>query len=317
MIEAPVRTTSPASVEETLRAEIARGDAVANAVQPILPFLLAQPDNSMVGDDILARVRGMMSHLADQLLDVLAGGSPAAGGQIRHHAQIETVTQALRQAPELLGHLHALALEWQLTERLQRGLAVDPVVPPLMQSALASPERAMRELAMELVNAQTRWHQSQRRMQLSLLELPPEQLDAAWGALRSSVTGEGRFAAAEAKIHSCYDEEAGRLALAKRLLASMGRSVGVALDVIQAGASLFVTALALGSGQTRDAVCLSTHRTQLTRLALTLRATGLGVDVIERQVLMLHPEAMLPRGLDRLSPDRATAILTNTRVEAL
>lgn len=317
MIEAPVRTTNPASVEENLRAEMAQGDAVAKATQPILPFLLAQSDSSLVGDEILARVRGMISQLAAQLLDALVGRFPETDGQTRDCARLQTVSQALLEAPVLLGHLHALALEWQLIEQLQRSLAIDPVMPPLMRSAVALPEGAMRDLAMELLTAQARWHQSQRRMQLSLSELSPEQLEGALRALSSSVTADGRLAAAEARVRSRYDEQASRVALGKRLLASMGSSAGTALDVSHAGASLFVTALALRSGQPRDVICLSTHGTQLARLALTLRAAGLGEDVIERQILTLHPEAMLPDGLERLSPDRAAAILSGASDGAL
>jgi hypothetical protein len=56
---------------------------------------------------------------------------------------------------------------------------------------------------------------------------------------------------------------------------------------------------------------LSFGENQLARLALALRAAGLAQDAVEEQFYYLHPDAQLPAGFDRVTPDRAAAILND------
>ena len=59
------------SVESALREELAREDAVAGTIAPILGHLLASETNSLFSEEIVARVRGMLTNVAEQLLGPL------------------------------------------------------------------------------------------------------------------------------------------------------------------------------------------------------------------------------------------------------
>lgn len=291
-------------IEEHLRADLARDDAVSGSVQPILRHLLGQEDGSLFGDAIVARIRGMQAHLARQLLFACNDGNGA-----EDRGLVTALSQALLESRQILSHLHGTALEWQLVERLDQQHAVDPVVSPLLQALIASPDAETQGLAMNLLAAQTRWCQAQRRMQLAPAELPGELFHLALLTLRS-VYGEGANNG-EAKLRAQYVEGATRLGLSARLVAMMGGASAVALDLRHGGAALFASALATGLGQPRYRVLMSTHAPQALRLALSLRSCGLATSAIEQQLLLLHGEAHLPSNFDRLGPDRAAAILTD------
>lgn len=307
MIDHAVQSVDREGVEAVLRKELARGDGTGETVLPVLRHLLAAGDGSLFGDDILARIRGM--------LDSLAGALPgdAAGHSVRT-ADAEVLTRALLADPALLSHLHALALEWQLTERLRARLAIDPVVSPLLQTLISAEDDPTRDLAMKFLAAQARWSQSQRCMTLSLFELPGELFDAVLATLRShSPAGEQRANDAEGALRNRYDESASRLVLASRLVARLGGGAFTALPIDQAGTALFLTALALGSAQKRDAIVLWTHETQAARLALALRSAGLDTPGVERQLLALHPAITLQQGFDEVGRDMAAEILSSGR----
>lgn len=320
MIDQAVHPANGEGVEAVLRDELARGDAMAGTVLPILRHLIAAEDSSVFSDEILARIRGMLADLAGELLDALVGagaGAGAAGTERRAYAsgEIEVLTRAFLDNPAMLAHLHALALEWQLTERLQGRLALDPVVSPLLQALVSSHDGATQGLAMTFLAAQARWCQAQRRMKLPLRELPADLLHAALMTMRALAGGDPAMAEraliVESEIRRSCDEGASRLGLAARLVMSLGNGAQVALSVSHGGVALFLTALALGSGQDRDAVVLSTHEAQLARLALALRSAGLKPAAVEEQFLAIHPEITLPEGFERLGADLAAAILTS------
>jgi hypothetical protein len=299
MIETAVRTNGD-SVEHHVRAQLARSDASAATIQPILRHLLGRGRSSMLSDEVVARIRGMHGYLVQQLLPL------SLAGDVRTIAE-DRLTHALNESPQILAHLHAAAMEWQLAEQLDHNYAVDPVVSPLLQALIASPSPQSQELAMKLLAAQARWCQGQRRMQLSAQELPGELFHEVLLAVRSVVgdaaqTGEDRLRAG-------YDEGATRLGLAARLVTSMGSAGSVALDLRHGGSMLFVTALSLGSGQAREQAIFSTDEGQGLRLALGLRAAGLAAGMVEQHLLLLHGEAYLPSGFDRLNAERAAALL--------
>ena len=314
MIDQAVPPASTDGVETALREELARGDAMAGTVAPILHHLIAAGDVSVFSEEILARIRAMLADLAAELLDALIG---ADGRRAHSPGEVEVVGRALLDNPDLLTHLHGLALEWQLTERLQGRLALDPVVAPLLQGLIASADGEISALARAFFAVQARWCQSQRQMKLPLRELPADLLNIALYTLRTLAGVEPALAeratVVEGEIRRSYDEEATRLGLAARLVVGLGNEAQAALSVAHGGVALFLTALALGSGQERDAAVLSTHEAQLARLALALRAAGLGPSAVEEQFLALHPEIMLPDGFERLASDRAAAILSSRR----
>jgi hypothetical protein len=315
MIEVPARTNDAEPAEDVLRAELARGDAAAETVLPILRHLVTNDDSTIFGEEILARVRGMLSHLARHVLDAAAGAAED-GGREHDPGSLRALEQAFIGNPALLSHLHAIALEWQLTERLESRLALDPVTPPLLQELVASPAPEVQSLAMKLLAAQARWCQAQRRMELPLRELPPELLHLAFLASRTldleEGTYDGQAAGAEA-VRARFEEGVSRLGLASRLITRMSDDAVSALAIGHAGVALFLTALGLRSGQGRDAVALAMHEAQVARLALALRAAGLDPAGIEQQFFALHPDVGLPEGFDRISATRAATILAGGR----
>ena len=306
------------TVEAVMRVELAHGDALVGTIAPILRHLLANDEHSVFSDEIIARVRGMLSDLAVQLLDAQARASGAPEARDHDSTQIEALVAGIVGHAGFLAHLHALALEWQLTERLQARLAVDPVLSPLLQALIASQDTATAAAAVALLAAQARFAQSQRRMQLPIGELPGELVHAALLVLRSHAAHDpahqAESEAAEAAIRARYDESRNRLGLMTRLVAGMGGGASAALSVTHAGAGLFLTALGLGSGQERDMAVLATNEGQLARLALALRACGLKHKAIEEQFAALHPDVSLPEGFDQLGSDRAAALLALSSV---
>jgi hypothetical protein len=313
MSDTAVMSASADAIEAILRDELASGDAAMGTFTPILRHLIATDDSSVFSDEIIARVRGMAADLARQLLDELvrAGGDE----ERRDHApaEIAALSAAFIDNPAFLGHLHAVALEFQLGERLQSRLALDPVLPPLLQTLIAATDQTTASRAMTLLAAQARFCQSARRMQLPIHELPGDLLHAALVAMRtlSGVEPEAdrRAELAEAAVRNEHDESRSRLGLLARLIAGMGGSITTALSVTDAGTAMFLTALSLATGQDRDTCVLATNEGQVARLALALRASGLKPATIEEQFLAFHPEIALPEGFDRLGPDRAAALL--------
>ncbi len=313
MMEGDADPASASPAETVLCEELGHGDAMLGTIAPILRHLIAHDDQSVFGDEIIARVRGMAADVSCQLLDELAlAGSP---DEVWSHGTLDAdaLTAALAGISAFLGHAHALALEWQLTERLQTRLHLDPVLSPLLQALIESSDAGTSGLSMNLLASQSRFCQSQRRMKLPLAELPGDLLHGALLALRTIAGTDPETdrcaAAAEAAIRARYDEGASRLGLISRLVTGMGGGAVAALSAGHAGVAIFLTALSLASGQDRDLATLCTNESQVARLALALRAAGLKPKTIEEQFLALHPEVALPEGFDGLGADRAAAIL--------
>lgn len=300
-------------VEAALSEDLAHGDALIGTIAPILRHLLANDDHSLFSDEIIARVRGMMHDVARQLLDALAAAAGQADAREHPGEAYDTMVHAFIADPAFLAHTHALALEWQLTERMQARLALDPVLSPLVQALIASPDGGTGATAMALLAAQARFVQNQRRMQLPLSELPADLLHTALQALRShGGVEEVHRVSAETAIRVQFDESRSRLGLISRLIAGMGGGATAALSVTHAGAAMFLSALSLASGQSRDTAVLSTNEGQLARLALALRASGLKPQAVEEQFVSLHPEVSLPEGFEALGADRAAALLARS-----
>lgn len=305
---APEPAPEASSASARIEAMLARGDAVLGTVGPILRHLLAHDDHSMFSDEIVARVRGMAGDLARQLLDALGDDDAPFPADDR---AVDDLAELLIGSSALLCYLHALALEWQLTERLQARLALDPVLSPLLQALIGSSEPATSGIAMNLLAAQARFCQSQRRMQLPLGELPGDLLHGALLAMRAHAAADNaRAERAEQAIRHDYDEGHGRLGLISRLVTGMGGGMVAALTVGHAGAAIFLTALAMASGQDRDTAVLATSEGQAVRLALALRAAGLKPQTMEEQFLALNPDGALPEGIDHFGAHRAAEMLS-------
>ena len=124
MSEPGMNHANPTAVEDSLRDELARGDVVLETIGPILGHLLANHDHSLFSDEIVSRVRGMLTDLARQLLwaQALASAHPDPRGYAAQNAP--GLAETLVGSPELLEHAHALSLEWQLAARLEARNAV-------------------------------------------------------------------------------------------------------------------------------------------------------------------------------------------------
>ena len=312
MTDKPAQAESPGPVDAVLQDELVHADALTGTIAPILRHLLANSDHSVFGDAVIARMRGMLNDVAGQLFDALAFASGELDPVDRDGAAVAELVECLVENSALVGHCHALALEWQLTERMQARLGIDPVLSALLQALIASSEAHTAGIAMALLASQARFAQQQRRMALPLAELPGDYLHGALLAFRTVAANEPELTAAEAAIRGKHDEARSRLGLIARMITGMGGGAAAALSVSHAGVAMFLSALAIGSGQDRDMAVIATNEGQLARLALSLRSAGLKTQAVEEAFLSLHPEIALPEGFDALGADRAAALLANS-----
>lgn len=310
----PATSGAPASADLSLLAEeiaAARG-AVAHVV-PILRHLLSNDDSSIFSDEIIARVRGMFLDVARQLVIALAEAADHREPEGWSHEAAQELARVLTENAAFLEHFHTLALEWQWTVRLERSRGLDPVLPPLLQARMADSSPQVSAAAMNLLAAQARFCQTQRRMHLPLGELPGDLLHIALVSLRAHVgmdaSADGYALIAERNVRAGIDETRPRLVQMCRVLDGMGGKALSALDIDAAGAALFFTALARGSGLSREAAIMTTVESQLPRLLLALRACGLAPGAVAAAALAFHPEALLPQGYAELSPGEAAALL--------
>ena len=305
---------SVASDPEPLRDALARGNATLARIGPILSHLLATPDHSLFSDEIVARIRGMCHHLAWQVLRAQADAAGQAGREAFAERHGEALAEHFFSSPSLLAYCHALALEWQLTEKLEVQYGIDPVLTPLVQELIASEDTSLASAAMASLTAQARFAQTQRRMELPLTELPGDlfhDLLMGWRSFSGQLRSDAMIRA-EAKLRNGYDEGAGRISLMSRVVSAMGGEGSRALDVDHAGAALFLSALAIRSSQSRVAAVLSTNHQQSARLAVGLRAAGLEGSEVERQVLRINPRALPPREIAGMPAEEARKLIAET-----
>ncbi|MEL7218734.1 MAG: hypothetical protein AAGK01_09925, partial [Pseudomonadota bacterium] len=293
-------------VETVLRDALVRGDRALSGVTPVLAHLLASTGHSLVSDAVVARLRGMLAHLSVQLLAASCPNGEAIDPEI-----LDRFADELSEDSAVLSHCYALAMEGYLSERLELRSQIDPILSPLLQELIASDQPAVAELAMASMAGQSRFIQSQRRMQMPLSELPAELFHSV---LRRCESHCQRYelsteSGAVLELKNGFDEGASRVGLLARLVSSMRGGAQVALDLEHAGLALFASALSTMTRQPRELAVLACHERQAARLALTLRAAGLGEGAIEKQFLIVEPAEGMPSGLDTVSPERAFALL--------
>lgn len=324
MIQSVAKMAPQHEIEKSLRADLARGDAMAETVTPILRHLLVSGGHDLFNEDIVARVRGMAEDLATQLLEKpVAQSIPDDEAVVKRLGRgsvgpAEALAVALLDRPALLAHLHATAIEWRLTERLEARTAIDPVMSPLLQSLMQSQSHSISELATRFLSAQARFCQSQRRMKLPIADLTPSLAGEAISALRvlagSGFGSDIQIARLEGEILTRLVHDLGREELAARLLLAVGTTENSgSLSIVQAGVALFLTALTIGSGEPRDVLTMATHECQSARLILAMRAAGLDSQSIGEQFRILHPTKAPPRGFSDLDPEMALELLGDAR----
>jgi hypothetical protein len=276
--------------------------------------MLSGEGHTLVSEAVVARVRGMLADLARQLLQAESGEDGRAGPPSGE--AIDRLAAHLAEDHVVLGHSYALAMEGHLTERLEQRSSIDPVLSPLLQELIGSDDPSVAELAMATLAAQSRFVQSQRRMDMPLAELPAElflsvlerwQRDPAQGMREVPVE-------AAKRLKQSYDEGASRVGLLARLVSAMRGGAIAALELDHAGLALFASGLASLASQPRDTAVIACHESQAARLALAFRAIGLDADAIERQFMLLEPELRVPRTIADIASDRARAILSRNAV---
>lgn len=301
-------------LQSVMRVELKRGDRVLSARGVVLRQLIATEDRSMFSDAIVARVRAMAEDMARQVGFFLAQAAGETDPRAWANSITEPLSGALIDEPVIVDHLHSVALEWQLTESMQRRAGVDPSLSPLLQALIGADDPTSSALAMDLLTSQAAFARHQQRMSLPINELPAEVLFSLLETLRHAVAGDPAFEAhartAEHTIRQGYDESQCRISLANRLVAALGAGAFAALSITHAGVPVFLSALAAATGDPRDTVAVSTSESQLARLALSLRAAGLSNNEIEREFYAIHPDITLPDGFGRMQGNDARALLT-------
>ena len=107
------------AVDAALRAELARGDMALSTLTPVLTHFLNTQDRSLFSDSIIARVRGMLRSASYRLLRVEADEIGANDVFAYAEARADALGEELARHAAFLGHCHALAIEWQLADRLR------------------------------------------------------------------------------------------------------------------------------------------------------------------------------------------------------
>ncbi|MGB3472006.1 MAG: hypothetical protein WBA51_14395 [Erythrobacter sp.] len=306
-------SASASTVETVLRDELVRADRALSGVAPVLGHMLASSGHSLVSDAIVARVRGMLSDLARQLLErAPTNDDSKVGFRID---PVDALADALADDTQVLAHVHAAAMEGHLTQRLESRSAIDPVLTPLWQELIASDNPGIGESAMQALAAQSRFCQTQRRMQYPLSELPPDTLERVlkiWVRM-TAVEQEPSVMTALRALKGEYDEAATRAGQLNQVISRMQGAAIAALELEHSGLALFVSALSHLTGQSRDRAVLACHSRQAARLALSLRAAGQDEAGIERQFMVLEPAAMVPPSITDLSIGAARTILQGSQ----
>lgn len=310
-LDNPVPSVDDAALQQRLAGE----DQVLSATRPILRHLLANRDESLFSDEVIARVRGITAHVAQQLLQARA----LAERQLDPGAFADELQQELAallfEDVAFLSHVHALTLEAKLADQIRRRSGIDHVLSPLLQELAASADDKMAAAAIRAIASQARFIQQMRRMEMPLGELPGDLFHKALLCMRGHAGDNEAAAKAEAELRASYDEAESRLGQLTRLVMSMGRNAVRALAVDHAGLAVFATGLAMASGQDRNLTILSFGENQLTRLAVSMRAAGMRKDAVEEQFLYIHPDGELPPGVDLLNAEKAAAMLADSGLE--
>jgi hypothetical protein len=310
-----MNTPEDSGIEAIMRQELAQGDRALASVAPVLNHLLASPGLTLISDDVVARMRGMLGNLARQLLNAqnkaMGGKNPAASA-----AKEDELTGKLANSTTVLSHCYALAMEGQIARQLDRQSGIDPVLSPLMQELIATKDEGTAELAMAAMSAQARFMQSQQRMNLSLSDLTADlfhEVLQIWSKFARQEGPETLFST-EARLRNEYDESASRPGLLSRLVTSMNAGVQACLSLEHAGISLFASGVGSKTRQPRELIILACHEQQIARLSLTLLAAGMKPDQLAQQLLLLHGDVTLPDRFSELECEQALELLTSTQV---
>ena len=276
------------TAEHPLRASLARGEALAVHSARAMKAMMFVNDHSLVTEAIVAQAAGMIENLAAQLASHGSGSAASAAART-------TLFESLLRVKELRVHCHGLALEWHLSLSLEQERALDPVLSPMLQLLVEQEDEGTAALAMAALTAQARFAQAQRRMELSLAELPAELFHHVLAIARD--IRPGWEDETEWELRTDFDEGTGRLALLARLSLESAAHWGNEFAVEKLGVALWLSALRAHTGEDRERLSGAAANPHPGRLLLVLRAAGMSPGEAERQVLFIHPNAEIPTGL--------------------
>lgn len=307
------------AIETLLKDDLFHADQAMVHMGPILRHLLRNDDSSIFSDEVIARVRGMLADIARQLVQALgeAAGHSDAAAWARQAGP--GLVDMLAGDQALLNHLHMLAVEWQLAEKLQGRLGIDPVLTPLLQDVIAAHDHDLAARGMNLLAAQARFGQAIRRMQIPLIELPVDLHQVAITTMQAYVaedpSGVAAADLAESFLRKARAQAASRLDLLSYAISATGAQPSATLSLQNAGVALFLTALSIGTGLSRETAIMCTTESQMPRLALSLAAAGAGREGVVDTFAALHPDIALPDALTYLHPDRAASLLASAQLD--
>lgn len=300
--------TETTFVEAILKDELEREDRALRSVAPVISHMLDTGGGSLVSDAAVARLRGMLSDIARQLLEAVT--SSAASDE-----EIDRIVDKLSNDSALIDHLYALAMEGHLADRLETRFGIDPVLSPLMQELIASDHPETAELAMSAMAAQSRFNLCQRRMELPLGELPSELFSAVIERFCKAAQDcePAQLDRAMGQLKANYDEAGTRLGLLARVTSNMRGGAIAGLNLEHAGLALFASSLAALTMQSRDHAICACHDRQSARLTISLRAAGLDAEEIETQFGLLDQSQSPPDGIASMPPEVAKELLKASR----
>ena len=293
-----------------LRELVDREAAEGEASRLLLPHLLTRTDDSLHTEALLAHMRGLLRDLALRLLRVEAEATGDRERDAFAHAQVDGLHRAFAHDPVLCAHVHETALEVRAAQLAVAATRSDATLTPLLQSLIGHAQAEVAGAAMAVLTAQTRFAQTQRRLELPIEHLPFEVFDAALSAWRRHRGADmsDAMVRAEGKLRGRYEEASTRRSLMERLHAlTVQRSDWLQLD--QAGASLFLTALAARSRQSRYVVAKAAIARSQARLALSLRAAGMRPASIASQCAILQPDGDPLQGIEDIGTREAGQLI--------
>lgn len=312
-VQTPV---DPEAIERLLCDDLFHANQAVLHMGPILRHLLQNDDRSIFSDEIIARVRGMLADLARQLVQALGEAAGHADAAAWARDAGPGLSEMLAGNQPLLYHLHMLAVEWQLAEKLQGRLGIDPVLTPMLQDLIASPGPDLAARGMNLLAAQARFGQAVRRMQIPLTELPADLHDETLAIMQRYVlddpAGEAAAALAEVTLRQRRAVTASRIDLLHHVMTVLGSERVAALQLEHAGLAMFLSGLCKVAGITRETAIMCTTESQMPRLALSLVAANVGREGVVATFAALHPDIAVPAGIEQLDPSRAIALLAST-----
>ncbi len=293
-----------------LRADLARGDRALAGIAPVLVKMLAGPSAVLISDRTLAQLRGMIGALASQLLLALRD---VAMQEKDSQNQYDELVFKLSSNTQLLSHCYALSVEGQLAHHFESTLHIDQTASPLLQNSLNA-DGEIAKLAAGAFSAQSRFIQGQARMSLDLRDLPADLFRIAISSATAMLSSDAGIDldVTSASLRESYDEASSRLALLTRLVTGLPGGASAALDLEQAGLSLFASALSSLTGLPRELAVLACTEGQHTRLGFMLKACAIPQAKIDILMSQIHPKVVLPSSFAELDSGAAAVVINST-----